>query len=89
MNLGADNYLLKPGALGDFLASIRVRLERAAKFRPHLPGFSNAAPLEKLSISLREAELLLCLAQGKANAETAVILGCTHATVKKHSIHFF
>lgn len=89
MNLGADDYLPKPVSRGDLLASIRARLDRAAKVRSHLPDFSKAAPLEKLGISPREAEVLLWMAQGKANADIATILGCTHATVKKHTIHLF
>ena len=89
MNLGADDYLPKPVILSDLLASIHARLDRAAKISPHLPDFSIATPLEKLGISPREAEVLLWMAQGKANAEIAIILGCSHATVKKHSIHLF
>jgi DNA-binding NarL/FixJ family response regulator len=89
MNLGADDYLPKPVILVDLLASIRARLDRAANVRSHLPDFSRAAPLEKLGITPREAEVLLWMAQGKANADIAIILGCTHATVKKHSIHLF
>ena len=89
MNLGADDYLPKPVALGDLLASIRARLDRAAHIRSGLPDFSNSAPLEKLGISPREAEVLLWMAQGKANGDIATILGCTHATVKKHTIHIF
>ena len=89
MNLGADDYLPKPVARADLLASIRVRLTRAAETRTHLPDFSTAAPLEKLGLTPREAEVLLWMAQGKANAEIGTIIGCTHATVKKHTIHLF
>ncbi len=46
-------------------------------------------PLKKLGVSPREAEVLLWMAQGKANGDIATILGCSHATVKKHSIHIF
>ncbi len=89
MNLGADDYLPKPVVRRDLLASIRARLARASSQRPRLPDFSSPAPLEKLGISPREAEVLLWMAQGKANHEIATILGCTHATVKKHTIHIF
>jgi DNA-binding NarL/FixJ family response regulator len=89
MNLGADDYLPKPASRRDLLASIATRLTRRAQQRPRLPDFTSPAPLERLGISPREAEVLLWMAQGKANADIATILGCTHATVKKHSIHIF
>ena len=89
MNLGADDYLPKPVARADLLAAIRTRLARATQQRPRLPDFSRAAPLEHLGISPREAEVLLWIAQGKANHDIATIIGCSHATVKKHTIHIF
>jgi len=89
MKLGADDYLPKPVARADLLDAIRTRLTRVAQQRPRLPDFSSAAPLERLGISPREAEVLLWLAQGKANGDIATIIGCTPATVKKHTIHIF
>ena len=89
MNLGADDYLPKPVARADLLAAIRTRLARATQQRPRLPDFSSAAPLERLGISPRETEVLLWIAQGKANHDIAIFLGCSHATVKKHTIHIF
>ncbi len=89
MNLGADDYLPKPVSRPDLLAAIRTRITRAAQQRPAALDFSSAAPLEKLGITPREAEVLLWMAQGKANHDIATILGCTHATVKKHTIHIF
>ena len=89
MNLGADDYLPKPVSRRDLLAAIRTRLTRASQQRPLLPDFSSATPLERLGISPREAEVLLWIAQGKANHDIAIILGCTHATVKKHTVHLF
>lgn len=89
MNLGADDYLPKPVARADLLAAIRTRLERASQQRRRLPDFTGTAPLERLGITPREAEVLLWMAQGKANAEIASILLCSHATVKKHTLHIF
>ena len=37
-----------------------------------------------LGLTFREAEILFWVAQGKANAEIAVILGTAPNTVKKH-----
>ena len=89
MKIGADDYLPKPVARADLLDAIRTRLQRATQRRAFAPRFDSPAPLETLGLSPREAEVLLWMAQGKANHEIAIILGCTHATAKKHTIHIF
>ena len=89
MKLGADDYLPKPVSRADLLDAIRTRLERAAQQRTFAPCFDSSAPLESLGISPREAEVLLWMAQGKANGEIGVIIGCSPATVKKHTIRIF
>ncbi|MBC8010084.1 MAG: response regulator transcription factor [Burkholderiales bacterium] len=89
MRLGADDYLPKPFKRADLLDAIRTRLQRAAQQRVFAPSFESSAPLEALGLTPREAEVLLWMAQGKANPEIAVIVGCSAATVKKHSIHLF
>jgi DNA-binding CsgD family transcriptional regulator len=40
--------------------------------------------LDRFALTARECEVLQWLAQGKANAEIATILGVTHGTVKLH-----
>ena len=92
MNLGADDYLTKPVAKADLLATIRARLERAEQqTKPEFrPNFSSAKLLETaLDLTPRVAEVLLWLAQGKTNGEIAVILGNSEATVKKHVLEIF
>jgi len=89
MKLGADDYLPKPVARADLLDAIRTRLHRATQQRTFAPCFDSPAPLVALGLSPREAEVLLWLAQGKGNADIAAIIGCTPATVKKHTIHIF
>jgi DNA-binding NarL/FixJ family response regulator len=84
MNLGADDYLIKPVKVDDLLAAIEARLERARHHTGLKVNFSSAKPLESAGLSPREAEILLWVAQGKTNAETSVILNVTSATVKKH-----
>src|SRR6516225_267780 len=92
MNLGADDYLIKPVAKPDLLAAIQSRLERAAQqaipeFRPN---FDSAEPLEiTLGLTPRVAETLLWLSQGKTNSEIATILGNSESTVKKHVLEIF
>lgn len=96
MNLGADDYLTKPASAEEVLAAIQTRLDRhqereaAAMSKVELkPNFESAAPLESLGLTPREAEVLLWVAQGKANAEVATILGCAENTVKVHLAHIF
>jgi DNA-binding NarL/FixJ family response regulator len=92
MNLGADDYLTKPVAKADLLAAIRSRLARQAQqATPEFkPNFDSHKPLEiELGLTPRAAETLLWLSQGKTNAEIAMILGNSEATVKKHVLEIF
>lgn len=94
MNLGADDYLTKPTPRVDLLQSIEARLERQRLMDEKLgeelarirfqPDFASPAPLvAQLGLTQREAETLLWAAQGKGNADIAVILGNSEKTVKK------
>lgn len=96
MNLGADDYLTKPASAEEVLNAIHTRLsrhrekEQAAMAKVELkPDFNSARPLEALGITPREAEVLLWVAQGKSNADIAVILGCAENTVKVHTARIF
>jgi len=89
MNLGADDYLIKPVRVDDLLATIEARLERAQQRTGFNANFTSSQPLEKLGLSTREAEILLWVAQGKTNSEVGVILSITSATVKKHLEHIY
>ena len=86
---GADDYLTKPVALDDLLDAIQARLARHAERARKQPDFSNTAPLRALGLTEKESEVLLWVTQGKSNSETAVILGITEATVKKHLENIF
>lgn len=96
MNLGADDYLTKPAGAEEVLAAVRARLERherveaATKSKVQLrPNFDSAEPLRVLGLTPREAEVLLWVAQGKANGDVAAILGCAENTVKVHLARIF
>jgi DNA-binding NarL/FixJ family response regulator len=91
MNLGADDYLIKPVTASDLLAAIAARLSRE-QVRPitaSAPDFTRTAPLEALGLTPREAEVVLWVAQGKSNGEVALILDMAEGTVKKHLQHIF
>ncbi|MEY2881719.1 MAG: hypothetical protein RLZZ15_4099 [Verrucomicrobiota bacterium] len=91
MNLGADDYLVKPVAPADLFAAVGARLRRAASAGAAAganAGVAASEPtpgrLEKLGLTPREAEVLFWVAQGKTNPEIATILGIGLTTVKKH-----
>ena len=97
MNLGADDYLVKPVAKEEVLAAIASRLQRQQHHEHRTktqlsevkftPDFASAVPLESLGLSRREAEVLLWIAQGKNNEEIGIILGTSRNTIKKHVLH--
>ena len=89
MALGADDYLSKPVARLDLLDAVKTRLQRHAQQSVFTPRFDDAAPLEKLGISPREAEVLLWMAQGKSNGDIATICEISLGIVKKHTNHIF
>ncbi len=92
MNLGADDYLIKPVAKPELLAAIHSRLERSLQqtVPEFKPNFHSAKPLEEvLGLTPRAAETLLWLAQGKTNGEIAAILRNSESTVKKYVLEIF
>ena len=93
MSAGADDYLVKPVDRQELLDAVRIRLAReelrqrsAVGFRP---DFSSPAPLEGLGLSIREAEVLLWMSQGKSDSDIGSVLGISGGTVKKHAAHIF
>ncbi len=95
MNFGADDYLTKPVSRDDLLAAVQARLARVEAHEQQLkaaaaqagfnPDFSSHEPLQHaLGLTPREAEVLLWVAQGKSNGDTAAILGMSEKTVKQH-----
>jgi DNA-binding NarL/FixJ family response regulator len=91
MNLGADDYLVKPLSLPDLRIAIHARLRRISQqmAQGSKPDFSSPEPLQKLGLTKREAEVLLWVAQGKTSPEIGLILEMSTGTVKKHLEHIF
>lgn len=90
MNLGADDYLVKPVEPEELITAVRTRLRRAAdaaatggrKSGPDEPA--NPAQLLCLGLTPREAEVVFWVAQGKTNPEIAIITAVQLTTIKKH-----
>jgi DNA-binding NarL/FixJ family response regulator len=91
MNLGADDYLTKPVSKSDLLNAIQARLRRKEQHaqQEFKPNFTSWEPLLTLGLTPRVAEVLLWVAQGKTNADIAIILGISESTVKKHVLEIF
>ena len=84
MDLGADDYLVKPLEPDELTAAVRARLSRADSARPRRPMEATPPQLEPLGLTAREAEVLFWVARGKTNDEIAIVLGIGRTTVKKH-----
>ncbi|MSR64501.1 MAG: response regulator transcription factor [Verrucomicrobiae bacterium] len=90
MNRGADDYLTKPITVPELRAAIEARLKRHGEQQTKgefKAEFKSAAPLQKLGLTPREADVLFWVAQGKTNAEIGLILDMSIGTVKKHMEH--
>jgi DNA-binding NarL/FixJ family response regulator len=86
MNLGADDYLVKPVAAEELLAAVRARLKRAGETAPERRADIEPSPamLIPLGLTPREAEILFWVSQGKSNPEMCILLNVQLTTVKKH-----
>ena len=87
MNLGADDYLVKPVDPEQLLAAVAARLRRAARAPVRSRAETPADPAqlqEALGLTPREAEVLFWVVQGKTNPEIGVITAVQLTTVKKH-----
>jgi DNA-binding NarL/FixJ family response regulator len=88
MNLGADDYLVKPVEPLDLIAAVDARLRRRQQVGPARGATVADATPERLAAALgltaREAEILSWVVQGKTNPEIGVILEIQLTTVKKH-----
>jgi DNA-binding NarL/FixJ family response regulator len=86
MNLGADDYLVKPVDVDDLLGAIKARLQRKEQLTPTKGPVPEPSPtlLLPLGLTEREAEVLFWVSQGKTNGEICVLLDVQLTTVKKH-----
>ena len=83
MNLGADDYLVKPVEISDLVGAIQSRLQRQDELTPRARELTPEL-LIPLGLTAREAEVLFWLAQGKANSDLCILLNVQLTTIKKH-----
>ena len=78
LQLGADDYLVKPFAPDELIARVRRLVERSA---------SNGQEAVAAKLTRREAEVLRLLASGRAQPEIAKQLVISSSTVASHIEH--
>ncbi len=95
---GAVGFLLKQASAHDVCRAIREVQKgntffsasvarRQARLNPALPTRSGALQKKTAHLTSREMEVLQLIAEGKANKETAGLLGIGMKTVEKHREH--
>jgi DNA-binding NarL/FixJ family response regulator len=95
LRAGASGFLLKDSPRHDLIAAIRAAAAGDALLAPSVtrrlievfarrPPEATPSPSQLASLTPRERDVLLLLARGRSNAEIAVALFVSEATVKTH-----
>ena len=87
---GASGYLLKDTPPDELLAAVRAAAAGESALAPAVASRLMArmrAP--RVSLSAREIEVLVLVAEGASNVDVAARLHITDATVKSHLVHVF
>ena len=87
---GASGYLLKDAPPHELLAGVRAAAAGQSALAPAIAGRLLARLREpRVTLSVREIEVVRLVARGASNAEVAARLHITDATVKSHLAHVF
>jgi DNA-binding NarL/FixJ family response regulator len=95
LRAGASGFLLKDSPRHDLIAAIRAAAAGDALLAPSVtrrlieafarrPPETTPSPSRLASLTARERDVLLLLARGRSNAEIAIGLFVSEATVKTH-----
>jgi DNA-binding NarL/FixJ family response regulator len=84
---GVIGYLLKDVRRDDLVRAIEAAAAGRPALHPEIQRYlmqqsSTSAPAHQTSLTVRERDLMRCLAQGLGNRQIAAELGLTHGTVK-------
>lgn len=96
IDMGADGYILKDSELTELVKAILAVIRGECYIQPNLmPAFKNKmdstnSDKDKIfSLTKRELEVLVQVANGKFNKEIAIILNISERTVKNHISNIF
>ena len=84
MQCGARGYVLKDAPAAEIITAIHAIMEGKTFLSEALKGRPLRAQTPRPLLSIREAEVLNCLAKGLANKQIAQILGLSTRTVETH-----
>jgi DNA-binding NarL/FixJ family response regulator len=100
LRAGASGFLLKDVAPADLIAAVKIVAAGEALLSPHLtrrliekfvrqpaPVVAPPVPSTAASLTQREREMLIAVANGLSNAEIAAELHVSYSTVKTHVSH--
>jgi DNA-binding NarL/FixJ family response regulator len=78
---GMDAYVPKSEDSRELISAIRALAIGQGYFSPAIAHFLDSAPI---TVTAREREILMCVAEGLSSKEIAARLGISTATVQKH-----
>ena len=86
---GASGYLLKDAPPGELVAAVRTAAAGEAALAPAVSSRLDASRARGEQLTVREAEVLSHVAEGRTNREIGRALFLSEATVKSHLVHIF
>lgn len=87
---GASGYLLKDAPPAELIAAVRAAAAGESALAPEIADrLSSRVRTMEQGLSLREAEVLGLVADGKSNRDIGRELFLSEATVKSHLVHIF
>lgn len=86
---GASGYLLKDAPPAELLAAVHAAAAGESALAPAVSSRLAAAGGSEQRLTVREAEVLALVAEGRSNRDIGRTLFLSEATVKSHLVHIF